>query len=35
MDRVTLKFQVEARKAVAMTLSHDGHQIELVKRKPD
>jgi hypothetical protein len=35
MDRVTLKFQVENGKAVAVTLSHDGHQIELTRMKTD
>lgn len=35
MDGVTLRFQVEHTEAVAITLIHDGHQIELVKTTPD
>ncbi len=29
MDGASLKFEVKDREAVAITLSHDGHQIEL------
>ena len=35
MDGASLKFEVENGKAVAMTLSHDGRHIELVKTNPD